>query len=253
MKIVILGGHGEFVNIVYNHISAKYEIEKVILEHGVGASTLLKRRCKKLGVIKVIGQLLFKLYSEIVLKPTSSKRIHEILFENTINQSAVPQDKVIELNSVNSNECIELLKTISPDLIFVMGTQIISERVLLSVDSTFINMHMGITPLYRGVHGGYWALAENDPEHCGVTVHLVDKGIDTGGVISQAKIYPTAKDTFLTYPYLQLVEGIKLFLDVIDRFEKENLFVQKTNLPSKIWTHPTLGQYFKKYLQHGIK
>ena len=42
-------------------------------------------------------------------------------------------------------------------------------------------MHAGITPQYRGVHGGYWAVVNNDPEHCGVTIHFVDKGIDTGG------------------------------------------------------------------------
>ena len=43
-----------------------------------------------------------------------------------------------------------------------------------------INMHAGITLRYRGVHGGYWALAEQHPEWVGTTVHLVDPGIDTG-------------------------------------------------------------------------
>ncbi len=47
-------------------------------------------------------------------------------------------------------------------------------------------MHAGITLRYRGVHGGYWALAEQHPEWVGTTVHLVDPGIDTGGILAQS-------------------------------------------------------------------
>ena len=60
----------------------------------------------------------------------------------------------------------------------VNGTRIISSRVLDSIGCPIINTHAGITPRYRGVHGGYWALAEGHPEEVGTTVHLVDKGIE---------------------------------------------------------------------------
>ena len=44
----------------------------------------------------------------------------------------------------------------------VNGTRILSRRMLESIDAVFLNMHVGITPKYRGVHGGYWALANGD-------------------------------------------------------------------------------------------
>ena len=65
----------------------------------------------------------------------------------------------------------------------------------------------GITPLYRGVHGAYWALAEGRRDLCGVTVHRVDAGIDTGEVLAQVLIDPTPQDNFVTYPWLQVAEG----------------------------------------------
>jgi methionyl-tRNA formyltransferase len=46
-------------------------------------------------------------------------------------------------------------------------------------------VHAGITPRYRGTHGGYWVLLNNDPGHCGVTIHLVDPGIDTGSIVAR--------------------------------------------------------------------
>ena len=43
-----------------------------------------------------------------------------------------------------------------------------------------VNYHSGINPAYRGINGGYFALANGEPEHFGVTLHLVDLGVDTG-------------------------------------------------------------------------
>src|SRR5206468_1975891 len=65
------------------------------------------------------------------------------------------------------------------------------------------------------VHGAYWALAENDATHCGVTVHLVDAGIDTGGILAQSQITPTARDNFATYGMLQTAIGLRLLRDVV--------------------------------------
>ena len=80
-----------------------------------------------------------------------------------------------------------------------------------------INMHAGITPRYRGVHGGYWALAEQHPEWVGTTVHLVDPGIDTGGILAQATFEVTGEDTIATYPDLHLVHGLPLLGAQVDK------------------------------------
>jgi folate-dependent phosphoribosylglycinamide formyltransferase PurN len=83
---------------------------------------------------------------------------------------------------------------------------------LQSTSAKFINTYTGITPLYRDVHGGYWALFQNDKENCDVTVLLVDEGIDTGNIIYQFLIQPTKHDNFSTYPLLQLSEGCNWIL-----------------------------------------
>ena len=82
--------------------------------------------------------------------------------------------------------------------------------LVISLAAPFINYHAGITPKYRGVHGGYWAKAEGDPGNFGITVHLIDKGIDTGEVLYQARLASTAEDNYSTFPYLQLVAALPL-------------------------------------------
>jgi folate-dependent phosphoribosylglycinamide formyltransferase PurN len=146
----------------------------------------------------------------------------------------------------------ELIST-NPDAVVVFGTRIIKEKILNACNAPFINMHMGITPLYRGVHGGYWALACNDAEHCGVTVHLVDKGIDTGSVIEQRIIHIQKNDNFITYPYIQFGEGIELYSKALKMIDEHCLKTKTVDLPSKIWSHPTIMEYMKFRIKLKIK
>ena len=48
-------------------------------------------------------------------------------------------------------------------------------------------------------------------------MHLVDPGIDTGGVLAQATFAVTPTDTIATYPYLHLAAGLPLLGDQVDR------------------------------------
>ena len=115
-------------------------------------------------------------------------------------------------------------------------------------------MHAGITPRYRGVHGGYWALASGDAAHCGVTVHLVDAGIDTGGILAQALIRPTPVDSFVTYPLLQLAAGLPLLVDAARAGLAGTLRPLPADAasPSRLWSHPTLAQWLSGW-RRGVK
>ncbi len=249
----MLARPGDSTNILFHSLQNDFEIEAVILEKPMAASELIKKRIKKLGWRTVAGQLLFQFSIARILKRTSLKRKKEILQEYGLQITALPTEKIMQVASVNSDECIELIKKINPELVIVNGTRIISQSVLNATLVKFINIHAGITPKYRNVHGAYWAIVNNDMENCGVTVHLVDKGIDTGNIIYQEKITITEKDNFSTYPFLQLAEGIVLLKRAINDFFNNQISARPRNLESKLWYHPTLWQYIYHRLVHNKK
>jgi methionyl-tRNA formyltransferase len=251
-KIVLLAGKGTSTNIVYHYLSQYILFEAVIIEDAVPKKEFIKKRIKKLGLVKVIGQLFFQFLIIPILNFTSKKRQQQIIQENGLNTQAISKEKVAVVPSVNSDACLEMLKRIKPDIIVVNGTRIISKKILTNLSAKIINTHAGITPKYRGVHGGYWALVNNDFANCGVTIHFVDAGIDTGSVIAQQTILPTKQDNFTTYPLLQLAAGLPFLHKAITDISSNTITTSKGTAESALWTHPTIGQYLKNYFSQRI-
>jgi folate-dependent phosphoribosylglycinamide formyltransferase PurN len=252
-RLLILAQNGASTNIVYNSLKEDYDIEAVIVEKPIPKIEFLKKRIKKLGFNKVAGQILFQFTISKYLDLTSAKRKREILNGYGLNPTDIDSEKIIKLNSVNDKSTITLLQKINPELVVVNGTRIISREVLQCISARFINIHAGITPKYRNVHGAYWALVNNDMENCGVTVHLVDEGIDTGNIVYQERIAITDKDNFSTYPMLQLAEGIKLLKKTLGDISDNKLVFKKGTSESKIWHHPTFWQYLYQRIVHHRK
>lgn len=252
-RVVIIAGPGEPTHIVYNALNRAVGVEKIIIEEPVSAKQLLKRRIEKIGFATVAGQVLFKVLIEKPMRLTTQGRLRAIKQEFGLDDRPIPASEVLHVPSINSPEAIEHLKALAPDVVVVQGTRIISKKVLQSVTAPFINTHAGITPRYRGVHGGYWALAADDRAHCGVTAHLVDAGIDTGGIISQALIEPTPADNFVTYPLLQMAAGVPLLIQAVrDALDGRLQHQPAPEGPSKLWSHPTLGQWLGGWMR-GIR
>ena len=253
IKVLILAGEGESTNIMFNGIKDSFSIKKVIIEAPVSKKQLLTRRLKRFGLSKVLGQILFMVFNSIWLKKKSQKRINEIKNNENLNVEKIDEAIVSKVDSINSEETKLIIKEYRPDVVVVNGTRIISKEIIKAVDVPFVNTHVGITPKYRGVHGGYWALTENDIENCGVTIHLIDTGIDTGGILFQGMIEITSKDTFNTYPYLQMAVAIPLMKKAINDIANKKHKTQKVDLPSKLWSHPTIIKYLKHRILHGVK
>lgn len=252
-KIVILSGTGFSTYAVYNALAARYPIARVIIEAPVDKKTFLQRRIKNLGWFTVIGQILFQAIVVSLLQRSSKKRQQQIQTQHALNGAPPPESIVSRVSSVNDTATIALLQKLQPDVIVVNGTRIISKKVLNSVSCKFINTHAGITPKYRGVHGTYWALANNDAANSGVTVHLVDAGIDTGGVLYQQRVTTTPQDNFATYPILQLAAGIPLLVQAVADVLNNNIKTGSGTAESKLWYHPTIWQYLRNRIIKKVK
>jgi methionyl-tRNA formyltransferase len=109
-----------------------------------------------------------------------------------------------------------------------------------------INVHCGITPRYRGTHGAFWAVVEKDWENIGVTVHYLDKGIDTGRILAQATLDLDPTDNPRTLVLKQYQAAIPLVLGLVSRLAAgDEETIDRPDLDSRIYSSPTFSAYLK--------
>jgi phosphoribosylglycinamide formyltransferase-1 len=88
----------------------------------------------------------------------------------------------------NSLFVYETLKRFKPDLALVFGASIISEPLLsLIPKGRFLNLHLGLSPYYRGSGTNFWPFVNGELGYVGATLLHLDAGIDTGDILAHVR------------------------------------------------------------------
>lgn len=95
----------------------------------------------------------------------------------------------------NKGDFVAKMKDLEPDLILSVGYPKILRSALLSVPRRLaVNFHASLLPAYRGKHPVFWCLRHGE-RWSGLTVHVMDRGIDTGDLIYQVRLRTRRDDT----------------------------------------------------------
>lgn len=82
---------------------------------------------------------------------------------------------------------LSFLKEKEIDFIISYGYQhIIENEIVQKYKNSIINLHISFLPFNRGSHPNLWSHMEGTPS--GISIHQIDEGIDTGGIICRKKI-----------------------------------------------------------------
>ncbi|OYW56470.1 MAG: hypothetical protein B7Y80_06510 [Hyphomicrobium sp. 32-62-53] len=248
--IVLLTAGGTLANIVTNGLAARLGTITVIEESPETKGQVIRRRARLQGWVTALGQVGFGL-AQRVLWPNAG-RLAAISKQHGLDPLQPAGLTLHRVPSVNSPECRAILARLNPGVVGVYGTRILKPATLGSVAAPFINYHAGINPKYRGQHPGYWALAEGDAENAGVTIHLVDEGVDTGSVLYQTRVTFAPEDTIASYQHLQAAHAIPLFARAIEDAKAGRLAPRAVDLPSRQYFPPTLWGYLATGLTRGV-
>jgi methionyl-tRNA formyltransferase len=155
-------------------------------------------RVVALGRTKLLYDSIKYLYNkgiEVVLIATSKHSpeysVTEEDFENLAENIGAEFINDIKINSIDNINRISKLK---PDIgISVNWQGLISDEVIDIFPHGLLNCHAGDLPRYRGNAVANWAILNGEKEIT-VTIHKMDKGLDTGDIVLQKRI-PVYSDT----------------------------------------------------------
>ena len=249
--IVALASDGPHAWIMINALREKYGDFPVILEDGEPSSVFWKRRLKMLGPVKVASMQLARIPMKFTKRRTD-RLIGEMIEEHDLRPDMPQTDNILRVSNANSAEAKEALIGYAPKAIFVINCRMLRKSTLNCVDAPFINYHSGINPAYRGMFGGYFAMANEDPENFGATVHLIDEGVDTGDILYQSQVETRPGDNFHTYIWRIASGSREIVLRAVDDALNGKLNPRRIEGPGKQYYAPTLGGYLWNGLAKGV-
>jgi len=89
--------------------------------------------------------------------------------------------------------------------------RILREETLDCLPGRMVNLHYSLLPWNRGADSNFWSFFDDTPK--GVTVHVIDAGVDTGPVLAQAEVHFSDTETLATSYWLLRERVEQLFIE----------------------------------------
>ncbi len=103
----------------------------------------------------------------------------------------------MKLGDVNAVPPASLDDALAADVIIVFGASYIRDPLVRGlIEKKAVNIHMGVSPYYRGATCNFWALKDGRADMVGATIHLLSAGLDSGDMLFHALPAPAAIEPF---------------------------------------------------------
>lgn len=153
------------------------------------------------------------------------------VFCNSVKDESNPV--FIQKGEINKKENVDSIFSLQPDLIVAYGCSIINSELLKAFEGRFINIHLGLSPYYRGSGTNFWPFVNQELQFIGTTFMYIDSGIDTGEIIHQVRADINYQDNIhqignrlIRDSFIACKKVIKMFesLDILQplKFDKDN-------------------------------
>ncbi len=120
-------------------------------------------------------------------QPDKPSGRHMLMTASPVKTASVSHNiPVYQPASVRDPECLALIQSLSPDLIITAAYgKILPESILQIPGRGCLNVHASLLPKYRGAAPIQWSILNGETE-TGVTIMVMDKGMDTGDILTQS-------------------------------------------------------------------
>ena len=114
----------------------------------------------------------------------------KMVFKKLSKNILIKNMKILSLNfnELNSLRYSKYKSFFDSDIYIVFGTSFIKGSLCkFLIKKKAINIHMGVTPYYKGADCNFWALYDDNPEYVGATIQLLSQKLDSGKTIQVVK------------------------------------------------------------------
>lgn len=128
------------------------------------------------------------------------------------NPIAIPK------GTLDRPEHLTRMRDLVPDLVVAYGCSLIKAPMLDAFAGRIVNLHLGLSPYYRGAGTNFWPLVNGEPEYVGATFMHMDSGVDTGPIIHQIRAEVCPGDGPHEIGNRLIADAALIYRDVIREF-----------------------------------
>jgi len=159
-------------------------------------------------------------------------------FENNVFDSNIPTFNESQNNLNNPDLVCEIIK-FKPDIILLYGTGILNEVWLNAFPNKVINLHLGLSPFYRGSATLFWPFYFNELHYLGTTIHIASIKVDAGDILMRVLPDWNREDNdYYEITNKLIKKSIKLYPKIVMQFLKGEINPEPQDL--------TVGKYCKR-------
>tara|TARA_B100002019_G_scaffold175677_1_gene151820 strand:- start:461 stop:1267 length:807 start_codon:yes stop_codon:yes gene_type:complete len=127
--------------------------------------------------------------------------------------------KLIAKGEINDSHIVKEIINLNPNLLVCYGSSLIKSDLLKKFKGRFLNVHLGLSPYYRGSGTNVWPLINNQPDMIGATFMYIDTGIDTGEIIHQIRADIVIGDSSHSIGNRLIRKMTKIYADLVAKFD----------------------------------
>lgn len=144
----------------------------------------------------------------------------------------IDESLVLKIKNGRSNDpdVFNWVKLKKPDFVILFGSSIIKPPLLSYYSDKIINIHLGLSPYYRGSGTNFWPLVNNEPECVGATIHLAILKVDAGSILGQVRPKVEKNDQCHDIGCKTVINGAEKMIECINRYKSGEIFPREQNL-----------------------
>src|SRR3989344_6952303 len=142
---------------------------------------------------------------------------------------------LIPKGAINEPERVAEIIALAPDILVAYGCSLIKESLLAAFPKRFLNVHLGLSPYYRGAGTNYWPLVNGEPEYVGATFMYIDVGVDTGDIIHQIRARVLPGDSPSAIGNRLISDMASVYADIIRKIDTLPKMPQPAPVPRKAY------------------
>ncbi len=244
MKIVLWIGNESNQKALANKIHQLFPLTAIVTE--------TRKSKTKITIAKIVEKVVDLLFlKNIPAAWLGMKKFYEKQY------AQYPNIKNLDVENINTDIVYDFTKEINPDIIVVSGTRLVKEKLLsLNPSIGILNLHTGLSPYIKGAPNcTNWCIATNQLHLVGNTIMWIDKGIDSGNIITTELTEFTGDESLLDVHIKVMEHGHSLYLKAISKLiegKRQNVS-QKTIAQGKIYFNKEWGLKAKFALKRNFK